>query len=71
MSKDIVPELVKKEPWMTDELQEKVLLHAKGGKISCECARRFAHDQSIEINKMKLLLDACGIRIKDCQLGCF
>ena len=71
MSKDIVPELVKKEPWMTDELQEKVLLLAESGKISCAHAQRFAHDQSIELNKMRLLLDACGIRIKDCQLDCF
>jgi hypothetical protein len=71
MSKDIVPELVKKEPWMTDELQEKVLKLAEGGKISCAHAHRFAHDQSIELKKMRLLLDACGIKLKDCQLGCF
>ena len=71
MSKDIVPELVKKEPWMTDELQEKVLGLAESGKISCARAHRLAHDQSIELKKMKLLLNACGIKIKECQLGCF
>ena len=71
MSKDIVPELVKKEPWMTDELQKEVLQLAESGKISCTHAHRFAHDQSIALNKMKLLLDVCGIKIKGCQLGCF
>jgi hypothetical protein len=71
MSKNIVPERVEKEPWMTEELQEKLKQLAPDGKLSCAQAHRFAHDQSIELEKMKLLLDACGIKLKECQLGCF
>ena len=71
MSKDIVPEMVTKEPWMTEELQEKLRQAAHEGKISCSRAHSFAHDQSIELAKMKLLLDLCNIRLKECQLGCF
>ncbi len=71
MSKEIVPELVDREPWMTEELQEKLRQAASEGKISCSRAHRFAHDQSIELKKMKQLLDMCDIRLKECQLGCF
>lgn len=71
MSKDIVPEMVAKEPWMNEELQERLRQLVSDGTISCVQAHRFAQDQSIELNKMKLLLDACGIRLQECQLGCF
>jgi len=71
MSKDIEPEMATKEPWMTEELQEKLRTIASDGKITCAYAHHFAHDQSIELKKMKLLLDACGIKLKECQLGLF
>lgn len=71
MSKDIVPEMVVKEPWMTEELQDQLKKLVPDGKMTCVHAHRFAHDQSIELGNMKRLLDACGIRLKECQLGCF
>ena len=71
MSKNIVPELVTKEPWMTEELQEELKMLAPDGKITCAKAHLFAQDQSIELKKMQLLLDFCGIKLKECQLGCF
>ena len=71
MSKDIVPETVEKETWMSEELQDKLKQFTPDGKISCAQDHRFAQDQSIELKKMKLLLDACGIKLKECQLGCF
>ena len=71
MSKNIVPEMVEKEPWMTEELLDKVRKLVSNGKLSCAQAHRFAQDHSIELKKMKLLLDACGIKLKECQLGCF
>ena len=71
MSKDIVPEMVEKEPWMTKALQDKLKQFTPDGKISCAQAHLFAQEQSIELKKMKLLLDACGIKLKECQLGCF
>ena len=71
MSKNIVPKLVEREPWMTEELQKKLRQLVSDGKIGCAQAHRFAQDQSIELKKMKLLLDASGIKLKECQLGCF
>lgn len=71
MSKDIVPEAVSKEPWMTEELQNKLKQLFPDGRIACAQAHRFAQDQSIELKKMKTLMDACGIKLKECQLGLF
>ena len=71
MSRPIVPEMVAKEPWMTEELTGALKMIACEGKISCAQAHRFAREQAIELGKMRLLLDACGIRLKECQLGCF
>jgi hypothetical protein len=71
MSRNIVPEMAAKEPWMTEELQEKLRQIASDGKISCAQAHLFARDQSIELKKIKPLLDACGVKLKECQLGCF
>ena len=55
MSKDIVPETVEKEHWMTEELQDKLNQFTPDGKISCAQVQRFAQYQSIELKKMKLL----------------
>jgi len=71
MSKDIVPEMVTKESWMTEEIQKNLRQSTPDGKITCAKAHSFAHDHSIELKKMKLLLDACGIKLKECQLGFF
>lgn len=71
MSRPLVPEMVTKEPWMTEELEDTLKMLAFEGKISCAQAHRFAHEQAIKLEKMRLLLDACGIRLKECQLGCF
>lgn len=71
MSKPIIPESVVREPWMTDDLYTAVKELAPDGRISCSQAHDFAHLHSIELGKMRLLLDACCIRLKGCQLGCF
>jgi hypothetical protein len=71
MSRTIVPEMVPKEPWMTEELQTALKEVATAGKVTCAQTHQFAHQQSIELIKMRLLLDFCGIKVKECQLGCF
>ena len=71
MTRPIVPEMVPKEPWMTEELTGALKMLAREGKVSCSQAHRFAHEKAIELDKMRLLLDFCGIKLKECQLGCF
>ncbi len=71
MSREIVPGMVPKEPWMTEELQNSLKEIATAGKVTCTQVHDFARQQSIELSKMRLLLDFCGIKVKECQLGCF
>jgi len=61
----------KKEEWMTAEIEEKLRKHVENGKISCVAAHEFCKRENLEMKKMKPLMDALGIKLKDCQLGCF
>jgi len=60
-----------REEWMTVELEEKLRKLAVDGKISCVAAHEFAKREKLELKKMKPLMDALGIKLKECQLGCF
>lgn len=61
----------KREEWMTAELEEELKKYVENGKISCAAAHEFCKKEKLEMKKMKPLLDALGIKLKDCQLGCF
>jgi hypothetical protein len=60
-----------REEWMTVKLEEKLRKLAVDGKISCVAAHEFAKREKLELKKMKPLMDALGIKLKECQLGCF
>jgi hypothetical protein len=60
-----------REDWMTDDLIEKIKAVAQGTKITCVAAQQFARDNGIALHKMKLFLDVLGLKVKNCQLGCF
>jgi hypothetical protein len=57
--------------WITDELIEAVESHAKEKRIACAEAWRFADERGIPRKRIKALLDAAGIKVIQCQLGCF
>jgi hypothetical protein len=61
----------KREEWMTVNLEEKLRKITVDGRISCAAAHEFAKREKLELKKMKPLMDALGIKLKDCQLGCF
>ena len=61
----------KREEWMTVELEERLRKLVVDGKVSCVAAHEFAKREKVELKKMKPLMDALGIKLKDCQLGCF
>jgi hypothetical protein len=57
---------------MKDEDLAKLLLDKIPGKrISCAEARKLAEDLQIELFRFRTLCDLVGIRIFNCQLGCF
>ena len=60
-----------REEWMTRELEDKLKQLVVDGKISCVAAHTFCKNENLELRKMKPLMDALGIKLKDCQLGCF
>ncbi|MCX5887204.1 MAG: hypothetical protein NT096_15055 [Proteobacteria bacterium] len=61
----------KREDWMTAELEEKLKKLVVNSKISCAAAHEFCKREKLEMKRMKPLMDALGIKLKDCQLGCF
>ena len=61
----------KREEWMTAELEEKLKQYVENGKITCIAAHEFCKREKLELKKMKPLMDALGVKLKDCQLGCF
>ncbi len=60
-----------REPWMTQQLEERLKVLAKDNKIPCAQAQQFARENNIEMNKMKAFLDVVKLKVKNCQLGCF
>lgn len=42
-----------------------------GGKISCPKARRLAKELGVSPKLVGKACDELGIKIKDCELGCF
>ena len=56
---------------MTPELEGKLKSLAKEDKISCYQSQKFAEDNNIQMNKMKAFLDVAGLKVQNCQLGCF
>lgn len=52
-------------------LAEKVKAHAKNGKISCKQAQQIADDEGVPRKELGDLLNELGIKVSNCQLGCF
>ncbi|RMG69524.1 MAG: hypothetical protein D6710_08660 [Nitrospirae bacterium] len=44
---------------------------AKDGRISCAVARRIAEELNLGYKEVGELANREGIKIKDCELGCF
>ena len=56
---------------MKKELKEEMLKKAVNGKLSCPAARKIAEKLGISYKEAGEAADELGIKIKDCQLGCF
>jgi hypothetical protein len=55
-------------PEMTDALKAKA---DESGKITCPVLRKFAEDQGVAYKVAGAAADAAGVRVKNCDLGCF
>lgn len=56
---------------MNEEIKEEMLKKTVGGRLPCAAARKLAEDHRLSYREIGELADQLGIKIKDCQLGCF
>ena len=56
---------------MNEELKQKMLKKAVEGSLPCAVARKIAEDLNIPYKEVGDAANELGIRIKNCQLGCF
>ncbi len=56
---------------MNEELKQELMNKAADGKLPCAAARKIAEDLNLPYKEVGDAADELGIRIKNCQLGCF
>ncbi len=56
---------------MKKELKEEMLKEAVNGRLSCAAARQLAERLGVSYREVGEAANTLGIKIKDCQLGCF
>lgn len=56
---------------MNEELKQELMNKAVDGKLPCAVARKIAEDLNLAYKEVGEAADELGIRIKNCQLGCF
>jgi hypothetical protein len=56
---------------VTDEMMDAIKAKAIDGKITCPVLRKFAEDQGVPYKVAGAAADAAGLRVHNCDLGCF
>lgn len=56
---------------VTDEMMDAIKTKAIDGKITCPVLRKFAEDQGVAYKVAGAAADAAGVRVHNCDLGCF
>ncbi|MGC2062828.1 MAG: hypothetical protein WA610_07600 [Thermodesulfovibrionales bacterium] len=56
---------------MNELIKKEIQKKAVNGKITCAAARKIAEDLGASYKEVGQAANELGIRIKDCQLGCF
>jgi hypothetical protein len=57
---------------VSDEMKDAIRAKAdESGKITCPVLRKFAEDQGVPYKVAGAAADAAGVRVHNCDLGCF
>jgi hypothetical protein len=56
---------------VTDEMKSAVAAKAIDGKVTCPVLRKFAEDNGINYKVAGTAADMAGVRVHNCDLGCF
>ncbi|WP_094605005.1 hypothetical protein SPSIL_017750 [Sporomusa silvacetica DSM 10669] len=54
-----------------EDLKNKIIELAKEGKLTCEQAHQLAEAEGVSLIIIGKVAKEAGVRICDCQLGCF
>ena len=56
---------------VTEDMKVAILAKAVGGKITCPVLRKFAEDNGVNYKVAGTAADMAGVRVHNCDLGCF
>jgi hypothetical protein len=56
---------------VTDEMQSAIRAKAVDGKVTCPVLRKFAEDSGVPYKVAGTAADMAGVRVQNCDLGCF
>jgi DNA-binding transcriptional regulator YhcF (GntR family) len=56
---------------VTEEMKAAILAKAVDGKVTCPVLRKFAEDNGINYKVAGTAADMAGVRVHNCDLGCF
>ncbi len=56
---------------VTEELKAAVLAKAVDGRITCPVLRRLAEEHGVPYKVVGAAADLAGVRVRNCDLGCF
>ena len=56
---------------VTDDMMEAIKAKAVDGKVTCPVLRKFAEDSGVPYKVAGTAADMAGVRVHNCDLGCF
>ena len=56
---------------VTDQMQDAIRAKAVDGKVTCPVLRKFAEDSGVPYKVAGAAADMAGVRVQNCDLGCF
>ena len=56
---------------VTEEMKAAILAKAVDGKVTCPVLRKFAEDNGVNYKVAGTAADMAGVRVHNCDLGCF
>lgn len=56
---------------VTEEMKEAIRAKAHDGRITCPVLRRFAEEIGVPYKVAGTAADLAGVRVHNCDLGCF
>jgi hypothetical protein len=68
VSKEIDPRWASQ---VTDEMQAAISAKAIDGKITCPVLRKYAEEIGVPYKVAGAAADTAGVKVKNCDLGCF